>query len=227
MARLLLFLLALAACARTTEVRVFAAASLTDALREIGANYEKETGERLVFNFAGSSTLARQIARGAPADLFLSADEAKMNEVAVTDRVSVLSNTLVIVGHGTTRPRDLIGRRVALAEPSTVPAGIYAKEYLTKLGLWPQIAPNVIPTENVRAALAAFEAGNVDAAIVYKTDAKRDVAFEVPREEGPRISYPFAVVRDAPNPDGARRFLKYLTSEPALAVFRKHGFLIQ
>ncbi len=223
---LFLFLL-FVSCAERTEVRVFAAASLTDALTEIGADYEKRTGERIVFNFAASSTLARQIKDGAPADLFLSADEAKMDQVAVTDRASVLSNTLVIVGADIKSPRDLAGKTVAIAEPSSVPAGIYAKQYLVQIGSWDAIAPKVVPTDNVRAALAAVQAGNADAAIVYKTDAKGQFAFEVPREEGPRISYPFAVLRDAENPEGARRFLDHLRSKEALDIFAKHGFLIQ
>ena len=150
-----------------------------------------------------------------------------MDLVDVSDRVSVLSNTLVIVGEGIRSPRDLIGKRVALAEPSSVPAGIYAKHYLTTIGLWDAVAPNVVPTENVRAALAAVGSGNVDAAIVYKTDAKNRFAFEVPREQGPRISYPFAILKNAEHRDGARRFLAYLRSKPALDVFRKHGFLVQ
>src|SRR5688572_13336355 len=136
MLRALLTLLLLTSCVQGSEVRVFAAASLTDALTEIGTAYERRTGERIVFNFGASSTLARQIERGAPADLFLSADEAKMDMVAVTERVSVLSNTLIVVGANIRSPRDLVGKKVALAEPSSVPAGIYAKQYLTKIGLW-------------------------------------------------------------------------------------------
>jgi molybdate transport system substrate-binding protein len=220
----LLSLLLLASCAQKSAVQVFAAASLTDALTEIGARYERESGQRVVFNFGASSTLARQIGEGAPADLFLSADEAKVNQLEVVERASVLSNTLVIVGAGLRSPRDLIGKRIALAEPSTVPAGIYAKQYLVSMGLWDAVAPNVVPAENVRAALAAVDAGNVDAAIVYKTDARRGFAFEIPREAGPRISYVFALLT---NERGPRDFFAYLRREPALATFRKHGFLIQ
>ena len=224
--RRLLFLLLFLSCAqKPDEVRVFAAVSLTDALTEIGSNYERETGTKVVFNFGASSVLARQIERGAPADLFLSADEAKMNQLDVVDRVSVLSNTLVIIGAKS--PRELTGKRVALAEPSSVPAGIYARQYLESVGIWAKVAPNVVPTENVRGALAAVESGNVDAAIVYKTDAKRGFDFEVPREEGPRISYPFAIVRHAENREEAKRFLDYLTSKAALDVFAKHGFIVQ
>jgi molybdate transport system substrate-binding protein len=229
---------------RAAELSVFAAASLSDALREISALYLKEGGDRIVLNLGASSMLARQIQEGAPADLFLSADEEKMNGLEKRKlllpgtRKSVLSNTLVVVvpddsSLKITGARDLASpsiRALALAEPQTVPAGIYAKEYLRKQRVWSQVIDRVVPTENVRAALAAVESGNVDAGIVYKTDAqvaKRvRVAWEVPRAEGPAISYPFAVLAGSARPDAARRFLAFLESPPAIAVFRKYGFLI-
>ncbi len=241
---LLLLAVLFPAAGRAAELSVFAAASLTDALRDIAAEYEKQGGDRIVLNLGASNTLARQIQEGAPADLFLSADEEKMNGLERRrlllpgTRRSVLSNTLVIVvpddsSLKITAARDLAGsalRALALAEPQTVPAGIYAKKYLQKLGIWSKVIDRVVPTENVRAALAAVEAGNVDAGIVYKTDAqiaKRvRVAFEVPRAEGPVISYPFAVLAGAARPEAARKFLAYLESPPALAVFRRYGFLI-
>ena len=230
--------------AGAAELHVFAAASLTDALQEIAAAYEKASGDRVLLNLGASSTLARQIQEGAPADIFLSADEEKMDGlekrglVLAGTRKSVLSNTLVIVipadgGLPVISPQDLAGTRVraiALAEPQTVPAGIYAKAYLRKLKLWSKVIDRVIPTENVRGALAAVESGNVDAAIVYKTDAgiskKVRIVYEVSQAEGPKISYPFAVLKESENPGAARRFLAYLESKPALDVFRKYGFLI-
>ncbi|HEX2222800.1 MAG TPA: molybdate ABC transporter substrate-binding protein, partial [Thermoanaerobaculia bacterium] len=122
-------------------------------------------------------------------------------------------------------------KALPLAQPKTVPAGIYAREYLTKLGLWTAIARKVVPTDNVRAALDAVESGNVDAGIVYKTDARISkqvkVAYEVPRAEGPRISYPFAVVAATKHSASARRFLRFLGSPAARKVFEKHGFLVQ
>ncbi|HSF41755.1 MAG TPA: molybdate ABC transporter substrate-binding protein [Thermoanaerobaculia bacterium] len=236
-------LLLLAVPARAADLTVFAAASLTDALEEIGTAYERAGGGKVALNLGASSTLARQIQEGAPADLFLSADEAKMDAlekrglILAGTRRSVLSNTLVIVVPADTpskiaSPKDLAGvRTLALAEPQSVPAGLYAREYLTRLGLWDKVAGKVVPTENVRAALAAVEAGNADAAIVYKTDAgisKRvKVACEVPLAEGPKISYPFAVVTESKQKAAAKRFLAYLESEPALAVFRKYGFLVR
>jgi molybdate transport system substrate-binding protein len=224
------------------EVVVFAAASLTDSLKEIGAAYEKQFGDKVVFNFGASSTLARQIEEGAPADVFFSADEAKMNAlekkglILKETRRSRLSNSLVIVaaaegGAAIRGPQDLATgkvKRLALAEPKTVPAGIYAKEYLQKQNLWTSVDSKVIPTENVRAALAAVEAGNVDAGIVYKTDAaisKRiKVVYEVPSTDSPDISYPVAVLKDAKQPEPAKSFLKFLDSDEAGKSFEKFGF---
>lgn len=239
-----LLLWSLPAAGLAAELHVYAAASLTDALTEIAALWEKEGGDEIVLNLGASSTLARQIEAGAPADLFLSADEAKMNGLENKKlllpgtRKSLLSNTLVIVVPSDSKlqltgPQDLAGaavRSLALAEPESVPAGIYAKEYLRKLGLWSKVIDRVVPTENVRAALAAVESGNVDAAIVYKTDAgisrKVRIAWEVPRAEGPAISYPFAVLAESRRREAAKKLLAFLESDAALAVFRKHGFLV-
>jgi molybdate transport system substrate-binding protein len=226
------------------EINAFAAASLTDAMQEIGAAYEQATGDKVVLNLGASSALARQIQEGAPADLFFSADEAKMDDlekrglVAKGTRRSLLSNTLVVVVPGDSSlkiaaPGDLATSRVralALAEPQSVPAGIYAKEWLKSLKLWSKVIDKVIPTENVRGALAAVESGNADAGIVYKTDAgiskKVRVAYEVAVAEGPKISYPLAVIAESKRQEAARKLLAYLASDAALDVFRKYGFLV-
>jgi len=233
-----------ARAAMAGEILVFAAVSLTDALQEIGTAYEKSGGDKIVLNLAASNLLARQIQEGAPADLFLSADEAKMDQLEkrglllAGTRKSVLSNTLVIVVPADSSlkiasPKDLAGSKVralALAEPQSVPAGIYAKEYLRSLKLWSAVIDKVVPTESVRAALAAVESGNLDAGIVYKTDAaiskKVRVAYEVSKAEGPKISYPFAVIAGSKQREAARKFLAYLESPAALEVFQKYGFLI-
>ena len=226
------------------ELNVYAAASLTDALKEIAPAFEKASGDKLIFNLGASSLLARQIEEGAPADVFFSADEARMNAlenkglILKGTRRSLVSNSLVVVvavdgGPIVTSIQDLAGpkiKRLALAETKTVPAGIYARQYLEKQKLWTVIERKVVPTENVRGALAAVESGNVDAGIVYKTDAaisKRvKVALEVPAADGPKISYPVAVLKESKQIDAARRFLKHLESEDATKIFRKHGFLI-
>ncbi len=217
----------LAASLHAAEVRVLAAASLTDALQDIARQYEKTSGDKIVFSFGASSLLARQIEAGAPADLFLSADERSMNRVRTAARVSVLSNQLVIV-----IPRDAKAvpltsvRTIALAEPSSVPAGIYAREWLEKRGLWDAVRAKIVPTDNVRGALGAVAAGNADAAIVYRTDAKISKSVRVAQfiTDGPRISYPFALLQDAEQPRAARRFLAYLQSKPARDTFVRYGF---
>jgi molybdate transport system substrate-binding protein len=226
------------------SVTVFGAASLSDSLEKIAAQYEKETHDKVVFNFAGSSLLARQIEEGAPADIFFSADEAQMDQlqnkglILAGTRQSRLSNLLVIIvaadsSLSIAAPRDLakpsVGR-VALADPQAVPAGVYAREFLVKEKLWDAIEPKVVPTANVRGALAAVESGNVEAAIVYKTDAaisKRvKIAYEVSLSDGPKISYPMAVMKDSPQPAAAKQFLQYLDSPAAGKVFVEFGFMV-
>lgn len=245
--RIIVFCLTFAVCAvlSAAEINVFAAASLTDSLKEIAAAYEKQTGEKIVFNFGGSSTLARQIEEGAPADLFFSADEPKMDGLEKNGRIvkdtrkSLLSNALVIVVTKDSKleirsAKDLADakiKRIALADPQAVPAGVYSKTYLEKLKLWPVVESKVVPTENVRAALSAVASGNVDAGMVYKTDAaiskEVKVAYEVPRAEGPDISYPMALMKDAKQPDSAKKFLQHLDSEAAASVFKKYGFVVR
>jgi molybdate transport system substrate-binding protein len=228
--------------AAAAEVKVFAAASLTDVMQAIATKYESQSGDKIVFNFAGSNVLSRQIVQGAPADLFLSADEAEMDAVAKpgllvnNSRQDLLSNTLVIIVPKESRlsvqdPGDLAKpdfKRIALADPETVPAGVYAKAYLEKKGVWTSLQNKVIPTENVRAALAAVSSGNADAGIVYKTDAliskSTKVAYEIAAGEGPRILYPIALVKGSGNPQQAEKFLKYLESPDAAAIFAQYGF---
>jgi len=230
--------------ARAEDVRVLAAASLTDALGELAPVYEKQNGNKLIFSFAGSNALARQIREGAPADVFFSADDAQMDGlqksalIIADTRHEILSNTLaVVVGKDSDlqikSAKDLEQpaiKRLALADPKAVPAGVYAHEYLTRLGLWDAIKDRVIPTENVRAALAAVESGNVEAGIVYKTDAGISkavkIALEVPAKDGPHIAYPAAVVAGSKHEAEARKFIEFLQSEAAGKVFQKFGFIV-
>ncbi|MCU0791883.1 MAG: molybdate ABC transporter substrate-binding protein [Opitutaceae bacterium] len=227
-----------------TELRVFAAASLAEALVEIAPAYEVATGHLLRLNLGGSNQLARQIKEGAPADVFFSADEAKMDElekaglIVAGTRRALLSNTLVVIvgieggGARLRTPADLATpavRRLALAEPHTVPAGIYAKAWLESAGLWPQVRDKVVATDNVRGCLAVVEAGNAEAGIVYRTDVSRTagvrILHEVPAAEGPAISYPVAVVAEGKNGEAARRLVEYLASPPAMEIFARRGFL--
>ncbi|HET7452670.1 MAG TPA: molybdate ABC transporter substrate-binding protein [Thermoanaerobaculia bacterium] len=228
--------------ARSGMVTVSAAASLTDALEEIAKTYEASAGDKVAFNFGASSTLARQIEEGAPVDVFISADEANVDRLdgkkllLAGTRRSILSNALVVVVEKDS-PLEIGGpealassrvRTIALAEPRSVPAGVYAREYLERVGIWQKLRSKVVPTENVRAALAAVESGNADAAIVYRTDAqissRVQVAYEVPAASAPAISYGAAVVAGSRDPGAARRFLDYLAGAVASAVFGKYGF---
>jgi molybdate transport system substrate-binding protein len=227
------------------EMTVHAAASLSDAMNEIGRAYESETGDKIQFNFGASSLLERQIEGGAPGDLFLSADDAKMDALerngllAAGTRRSLLSNSLaIVVGRDVQlAPKSAADltqsayKKLALAEPHSVPSGIYAREYLAKLKLWDALENKIVPTENVRAALAAVESGNVEAGFVYKTDAliskKVKIAVEIPAADGPKISYPVAVLKSSPDPARARKFEEYLAGLGARAVFEKFGFTVE
>src|SRR5436309_3415435 len=172
--RRILFLCCLAFLAwpaMAANLRVSAASSLSDALHDIGSVYHHDT---LLFDFGASSTLARQIAEGAPSDVFISADELKMDQlqqrgfIIKASRRSILSNTLVIIVPADSSLKinsaadlaDPTISNIAIAEPQSVPAGMYAKEYLRALHVWDRIKDKIIPTENVRAALAAVASGN-------------------------------------------------------------------
>ncbi len=226
------------------ELNVYAAASLTDALKEIGDSYKIQTGDKISFNFGASNILARQIEEGAPVDIFISADEMRMDILQKQGllvngtRKNLLSNALVIViavdsplnikSPNELKKADI--KKIALAEPQSVPAGIYARQYLQKLGLWEQVIGKIIPTENVRASLAAVESGNVDAGIVYKTDAlhskKIKVVYEVPTADGPRISYPVALLKSSRESESSRKFLVHLESKESDTIFKKHGLMV-
>jgi molybdate transport system substrate-binding protein len=236
--------LSLAVSLHAAEITVFAAASLAGSLKAIGSAYEKSTGDRITFSFGASSMLARQIEEGAPADIFFSADEARMNGlekqglIDTPTRRSRLGNALVVVVPADSplqirSAADLTNAavgKIALADPKAVPAGVYAREWLTKLNLWTTVQPRVVPTQDVRAVLAAVASGNVEAGVVYKTDAgiskQVKIACEVPATEAPRISYPMALLKEAPQPEAARKFLTHLSSENAGQVFRQFGFLL-
>ena len=227
--------------AATRQVVVSAAVSLTEVLQQLAPMYQQATGDQLVLNLGASNTLARQIRFDAGVDVFISADEAQMNAVATqidgSSRVDLLSNQLAIAVPDD-RPRNMISardlldpaiRRIAIGEPGAVPAGVYARQYLQSIGIWPDLQKKIVPTGSVRLALAAVESGAADAAIVYHTDVaiaeRAREALLIPAAEGPRIVYPAAIVRAGKNREGGRRFLGFLQTPAAAAVFTRAGFI--
>lgn len=238
------FLLCLTPYAQAQDIIVSAASSLTDALSEIGRVYATKGAVKIRFNFAASSNLARQIEQGAPADLFFSADAEKMDEldkkhlIDPATRKDLLSNQLVFAARGDSKlilrsVKDLLGpeiKRIALAQPDTVPAGIYFKKFLTGEGVWQEVSAKLVPVQDVRATLATIESGNVNLGLIYKTDAAISptvrVLLEVPLEKGPRIVYPAALVKESKNRKAAVKFLAFVSSPTAKAIFEKYGFVV-
>jgi molybdate transport system substrate-binding protein len=232
--------------AQADDVTVFAAASLTDALSELGAAWTAQTRHRATFSFAGSSALARQIQQGAPADIFLSASVAWMDAVAASGdidpatRRDLLGNTLVLIAHGQgaapvtiDAELDLAGMlgddRLAMALVDSVPAGIYGKAALTSLGLWDSVAPLVAQADNVRAALAFVARNEAPYGIVYATDAAVQDSVTIigtfPAGTHDPITYPAAITAQSTSPQ-ARAFLDYLSSDAARAIWQRHGFTV-
>jgi molybdate transport system substrate-binding protein len=243
-----------AGASRADEITIFAAASTKDAVEDLAERYTGAGGAAVRTVFAASSTLAKQIAQGAPADLYLSANPSWMDYLAERDaidaasRVDLLGNRLVLIvtGAGPAANAELgklsaatLGafldtqltddRPIALADPSHVPAGLYAKAALEAFGLWQGLAERAARTADVRAALALVDRGEAPVGIVYATDAQISprvrVAGWFPADSHPPIVYPLALVAGPAN-DEARAFYDYLRSADAAAVFRSYGFQV-
>ena len=248
--KLLRWIAALAAAAlmsgaaHAETVTVFAAASLKNALDEVGAAYAKTGGEAR-FSYAASSAIARQIEQGAPADVYVSADSDWMNYLAerklivVASRRDLLTNRLALIAPADSKATIRIGRgmplakalgpgRLAVAGPD-VPAGKYAKASLSALGVWDSVSGKLAQAENVRTALQYVARGETPFGVVYDTDAKVEPKVRIvglfPDATHPKIVYPAAVVAASNNPDAAK-FLAYMGSPPAAAIFRKYGFTV-
>lgn len=240
----LIFLSFVPTTTRADEILVSAAASLSDILQEIGSGYQMKSKHTVKFNFGPSSALARQIEEGAPVDIFFSADLPQMDNLDKNNllepgtRKDLLSNQLVIIVPadsklGLSSPKDLLKidvKRIALAEPSSVPVGVYSSKYLADEGLWDRVKSKIVPVQDVRATLASVQSGNVDAGFVYKTDAatsrKVKIAYEVPFARGPKIIYPVAIIKQSRRKDAARDFVNYVQSAAAKDVFKKFGFIV-
>lgn len=240
----LLLFLGFANAAMAAPPLVLAAASLQESLNAAADAWAKAGHERPTLSFAASSALARQIAAGAPADLFVSADIPWMDYVEQRQllspgtRIDLLSNQLVLIAPaGGTRPMPIrrgfplaiaLGSdRLAMADPDAVPAGLYGREALTKLGVWNGVAPKVARAENVRAALALVESGEAPYGIVYLTDAMASAKVKVvgtfPEASHAPIVYPAAMLATSKSPE-AELFLRFLASRPAKVIFHQYGF---
>jgi molybdate transport system substrate-binding protein len=233
---------------RAQELTVFAAASLTDAMKDVSAQWAQAGHQPLRLSFGSSSTLARQIEQGAPANLFASADEKWMDYLAdkklivPETRKDLLGNDLVLVvpadkpQHVNIGPAfNLVGMlgpngRVATGDPAHVPVGIYAEQALKKLGIWDAVAPHLASTADVRAALLLVERGEAPAGIVYATDAAASKAVMIagifPADSHDPVSYPFAVTKSGDTPD-ARALMTFLAGPQARAIFVKRGFKVE
>jgi len=232
------------AWAEQGTVTIYAAASTTNALKEIGALYEKERGVKVISSFAAASALAKQIEQGAPADLFVSADLRwmdyldKLGKVVEGKRRNLLNNTLVLVapkGKGfPVRMEQSFNLPAAFegkwctGDPASVPVGSYAKQALTTLGWWQALEPRLVGTQDVRSALAFVERGECALGIVYETDAKGSDQVETlaafPADSHQRIVYPVALLQGAGR--DALGFYDFLFSKEAAAVFTKYGFMV-
>jgi len=224
------------------KVTVFAAASLNESLKAVADAYKARTGDTVTLSFGASSTIARQIEQGAPADIFFSADEDWMDYlqgkglIDVASRRDLLGNRLVIVGPQTASAIriapgfDLAGRlgggRLSVGDPQSVPAGKYAKAALIKLGVWDGIASHIVPGENTRVALEYVVRGEAPYGIVYATDARVAPSLKIvgvfPAGTHPPIVYPVALTKAAS--PSARAFLNFLRGATARAIFAKAGF---
>ena len=239
-------LAASAAVAEGNPIVVFAAASLRNALDEIDAAYEAETGQKVTVSYAASSALAKQIEVGAPADIFISADIAWMDYAAAKNlikpetRGNLVGNDLVLIAPADSTMTAKIapnfplsatlgGGRLAMANPDSVPAGKYGKASLMALGVWDSVANKIAPAEDVRAALSFVSRGEAPLGIVYRTDAAADSNVKIldvfPDSSHPPIVYPIAVTAASANP-AAADYLAFLRSPAAAAAFAKQGFSV-
>lgn len=239
-----------AAPASADDVLVFAAASLTDALGEVGQTYEKNSKNEIKFSFASSSTIARQIVQGAPAEIYVSANAKWMDylqqhdEILTDTRKDLLANQLVLVAPLDSKfddnveiragfpLADMLGNsKLAMGNPAHVPAGIYGKQALKSLDLWKSVKDQVARAADVRAALALVALGEAPLGIVYKTDALAaddvKIVGTFPADSHKAIIYPAALTKAVSQDDkAARDFYEFMGSKTAARIFKKYGFKV-
>lgn len=230
---------------KKTELVISAAASLQDALKEIESAYEDDhPNVKLTNNFGSSGALKQQIAQGAKADLFFSAAEEPFDDLVQSGDIDqdhtkdAIQNELVLIvpkeGSSSIKTfRDVqhIKGKIALGTPESVPAGTYAKEIFTKLNIWDQVKQNAVYGKDVRQVLNYVETGNVEAGIVYKTDAlvsrKVKIVDEANQDMHSPIIYPVGIVKQTEHMKEAKAFFQYLQSDPAASIFKKYGFQVK
>jgi molybdate transport system substrate-binding protein len=238
----LVLALAMAVPAQAADLTISAAASLTDAFNEMKAVFAKDhPGVNLVFNFAASGTLLSQMEKGAPVDVFASADQKTMDQavekklIDTATRVNFVQNALVLTipANNPAKVKDLASlksadvKRVAIGNPDSVPVGRYTKAALTKSGDWDALAPKLIMAESVRQVLDYLSRGEVDAGFVYATDAKQGgdkvkIVAEVPVETP--VSYPIAVLTGSADKKNAAAFVTFVTGPKGQEILAKYGF---
>ena len=234
------------ASAQPAKLVIFAAASLKDALDEVTSAYQRDKGQETTTSYAASSTLAKQIEAGAPADIFISADLDWMDYLSQRSlikpetRFNFLGNKLVLIARADDPIKLAIGpdfplaqalgtSRLAIADPASVPAGKYGKAALESLGVWASVEGKLAPAQDVRATLAFVSRGEAPLGIVYQTDATADKAVKIvgefPESSYPPIVYPLAVTRSSANP-GTADYIAFLKSSAARPDFEKQGFVM-
>lgn len=235
-----------AAQAQARDLVVFAAASLKNALDAINAQWQRETGKKALISYGASSTLAKQIEQGAPAQMFISADLdwmeylAQKNLIKPETRSNLLGNRIVLIAHkdearsidikpGFDLAKALGDGRLSMANVDSVPAGKYGKAALERLGVWNSVSGKLAQAENVRAALLLVSRGEAPLGIVYQTDAAADPNVKIigtfPEDTHPPIIYPVALTATASLPD-AMAFLDYIKSAKAKPLFEAQGFTV-
>ncbi|WP_440984991.1 molybdate ABC transporter substrate-binding protein [Xanthomonas sontii] len=237
---------AIAPVSAQTPLTVFAAASLKESLDEAASAYQRASGTPVQVSYAASSTLARQVEQGAPADVFVSADQEWMDYlqqrklIDPTLRRDLLGNTLVLVAPAASKaqvdlrkPGALLAAlgaqgRLAVGQTASVPAGKYARAALQALGQWDSVQPRLAESESVRSALMLVARGEAPLGIVYGSDAQAEPKVRVvatfPADSHAPIVYPVAPLRASPQAKAAAEFVRWLGTPPAQAIFRRHGF---
>ena len=239
----LIIILAVTNSISAATITVSAAASLKDVMTEIKKAYEIENKvDKLIFNFGGSGSLQQQIENGAPVDIFISAAQKQIDELdkknllVKTSKVNLLKNEVVLVTPISSKLaiksyKDLVNKNIitiGIGEPKSVPAGQYSIEIFNKLGINEKISSKLVYGKDVRTILSWVETGNVDAGIVYKTDAissdKVKVVSTAPKDSHTPVIYPAAIVSDSKLQNESKKFLKFLKSKKAIDIFIKFGF---